>query len=97
FDETFIGNNPLRTYGLVIDAISKLGTIYTKAPIIVSTRDSHYQFYKEQGWSLMKAGFFEWELLGFRPEDIELFITKWFQCSTTSSKKTDINNTTEKL
>lgn len=96
-DEAFIGDEPRKTYDLVMETISNQGKRYNNVPIIVSTRSSHYQFYKEQGLYLKNAGFSTWELLGFRAEDVATYVKKWCQCPGTYLNPTDADSIIDNL
>jgi|SRR5579859_1867489 len=97
-DSAFVGSTPCQTYISVTKQIELLGSNYPRTPIIVSTRDSHYQFYKEQqGWYLKDAGFHTWEPLGFCATDAEMYITKWSQCLATFLNQSNADRIKENL
>lgn len=76
-DETVIGEQIMlaeSSYQRVCDAILQVATRYPDAPVIVTARKAGYQ----QRMSL--AGFTELEVVDFRSEEIEQFVTRWFAC-----------------
>lgn len=74
-DETLTGQRAEETYNRTVATISQLSARYPMAPIVVTTRKASYT----QRQRL--AGFTELEVLNFRTEDIENFITNWFASS----------------
>ena len=90
-DETAIGEQTEvadASYQRVCDAILGVTTRYPDAPIVVTARKAGYQRH------MSLTGFTELEVLDFRPEDIEQFVSKWFTCTGDAqgeSKAADLN------
>src|SRR5712692_454879 len=90
-DETAIGEQTEvadASYQRVCDAILHVTTRYPDAPIVVTARKAGYQRH------MSLIGFTELEVLDFRPEDIEQFVSKWFICTGDAqgeSKAADLN------
>jgi HEAT repeat protein len=77
-DETAIGEQTEvadASYQRVCDTIMRATTRYPDAPIVVTARKAGYQRH------MSLTGFTELEVLDFRPEDIEQFVSKWFTCT----------------
>jgi GTPase SAR1 family protein len=76
-DETVIGESAELaedSYRRVLIAIDQMATRYRKALIVVTARKAGY--YQR----IRLNGFTELEVLDFRPEEIEQFISNWFDC-----------------
>jgi HEAT repeat protein len=90
-DETAIGEQSEvadASYQRVCDAILRVTTRYPDAPIVVTARKAGYQRH------MSLTGFTELEVVDFRQEDIEQFVSKWFTCTGDAqgeSKATDLN------
>jgi len=90
-DETVAGNTAQEadaSYKWVANAIVQAKTRYNQSPIVVTARKAGYHAHSSL------AGFTEVEVLDFRQEDIEQFITKWFTSYQDPRKKgsaTDLN------
>jgi HEAT repeat protein/energy-coupling factor transporter ATP-binding protein EcfA2 len=77
-DETAIGEQTEMadaSYQRVCEAILHITTRYPNAPIIVTARKAGYQRH------MSLTGFTELEVVDFRQEDIEQFVSKWFTCT----------------
>jgi hypothetical protein len=75
-DETVIGDNmesAEESYKHVVRAIMQLTQRYHRVPIVVTARKEGY---RQRG---PLTGFTKLEVLDFLPEQIDLFITKWFE------------------
>jgi HEAT repeat protein/energy-coupling factor transporter ATP-binding protein EcfA2 len=93
-DETIIGEEAKAaeaSYRRSSDAILRVATRYPNAPIVVTARKAGYQ----QGVPL--TGFTELEVVDFRTEDIEQFVTKWFACSDNPQKETIATDLIDRL
>lgn len=90
-DETAIGEQAEvadASYQRVCDAILHVTTRYPDAPIVVTARKAGYQRH------MALTGFTELEVVDFRQEDIEQFVSKWFTCTGDAqgeSKVADLN------
>ncbi|GAC1652075.1 MAG: hypothetical protein NVS4B12_23280 [Ktedonobacteraceae bacterium] len=76
-DETVIGETAdaaETSYQRVANTIMQVATRYTQVPIVVTARKAGYH----QRVPLL--GFTELEVLDFRLEDMQLFVTNWFDC-----------------
>ena len=76
------------SYQRVCDAIMRVTTRYPDAPIVVTARKAGYQRH------MSLTGFTELEVLDFRQEDIEQFVSRWFTCTGDAqgeSKAADLN------
>ncbi|HVB24367.1 MAG TPA: HEAT repeat domain-containing protein [Ktedonobacteraceae bacterium] len=90
-DETIVGITPgeaEKSYKRAWDAIMKL---VTPSPIIVTARlAGYYQHTRLEG-------FYEFEVLDFRPEDIKQFVHNWFTFSPKSRKGTSADDLNAKF
>ena len=93
-DETMIGITPEEaeiSYQKVAAAIMQLATRYPQAPIVVTARKAGYQ----QRAPL--TGFTELEVLDFRLEDMQQFVTNWFNYYTDPQKRANGSELNTKL
>ncbi len=77
-DETRLGvdrDEARQAYSFLVSEIKRLASLYMSVPIVVTVRKAHYQQSSKLG------GFHEVEIAGFRPEDSQTFVRKWFQTS----------------
>lgn len=94
-DETLIGDNTMEaeaSYQRVTDAIMQVITRYNQVPIVVTARKAGYQ----QRTPLI--GFTELEVLDFRLEDMQQFVTNWFSSHQDTRKRiyaTELNTKLE--
>ncbi len=75
-DETVVGETleaGEASYKRIVEAIVHLSRRYSKVPVVITARKAGYI---QRG---QLVGFTELEVLDFLPQEIEQFITKWFQ------------------
>ncbi len=93
-DETVIGGNDeiaRDSYAHVLTAINQIAVRYSKAPIVVTARKAGYH----QRAHL--SGFTELEVLDFRPQESEEFVTNWFKYHPVPSRHVTANDLNTQL
>ena len=93
-DETIIGEQTEAaeaSYQRATNAILQVTTLYPRSPIVVTARKAGYQ------QRMPLPGFTEFEVVDFRLEDMQKFVTKWFTSSDDPQKQMKASDLNTKL
>ena len=93
-DETVVGESieaAEKFYQQVVEIIQRFATRYPLVPIVVTARKAGYHLRSSL------VGFTELEVLDFRQEDIEQFVSNWFNCYSEPQKRANGSDLIKKL